>query len=95
MDLLEHCQVNFIKGWTKKSRLSTAIVPEPKRQKRKQMTQEDALLQQQKNINYFNNHFAVPFTVTPEEEKNNTVTVIPESHPKAIAEASVTNTMLE
>ena len=44
-----------------------------------------------KNINYFGNHFAVSFTVTPEEEKNNTVTVIPKSHPKAIAEASVTN----
>ena len=52
---------------------------------------DDALVQQKENMNYFENHFGVPFTVTPKEEKNNTVTVIPKSHPQAIAEASVNN----
>ena len=50
LDLCEHCQVELIGGWTKKCRLLTAIiVPAPKRQKQKQVTQEDALVQQQKH----------------------------------------------
>ena len=69
-----------------------AIVPAPKWQKLKQVTQEDALVQKQVNINYFENHFGVLFTVTPKEEKNNNiVTVIPKSHPKAIFATSVNN----
>jgi hypothetical protein len=39
----------------------------------------------------FENHFGVTFTVTPKEEKNNIVTVIPEADPKAIAAASANN----
>ena len=39
------------------------------------------------------NHFAVPFK-PKKENNNNTVTVIPKSHPQAIAEASAKNTTL-
>ena len=46
---------------------------------------------QEGNINYFENHFGVPFGVTPKEEKNNTVTVIRKSQPRAIFEVSVNN----
>ena len=46
------------------------------------VTQEVTLVRGQKNINYFHNHFSEPFTVKGKEERNNnTVTVIPKSHP--------------
>ena len=67
--------------------------PGPKRQKQNQVTPADALVQHQKNIKYFENHFGVTFTI-PDKAENNIVTVIPKSHPKAIAEASVTNTTM-
>ena len=51
--------------------LLTATVPAPKRQKRKQVTQVDALVQHPQNKKCFENHFGVTFTVTPKEEKNN------------------------
>ena len=43
------------------------------------------------NINYFHNHFGVPFPVLSKEEKNNIVTVIPKSHPTEIFKARVNN----
>ena len=48
-----------------------------------------------RNIHYFNNHFAFQFPDIPKEEKNtNTVTVIPESNPKAIFKARVNNAVM-
>ena len=46
---------------------------------------------QETHINYFHNHFSVPFCVPSKEEKNNIVTVIPQSHPTAIFKVCVNN----
>ena len=51
----------------------------------------DALVQQKENMNYFENHFGVPFPAPSKEEKNNIVTVIPKSHPTAKFKARVNN----
>ena len=44
--------------------------PGPKRQKRNQVTPADALVQQQKNIQCFENHFGFTFTI-PDKAENN------------------------
>ena len=45
--------------------------PGPKRQKRNQVTPADALVQHQKNIQCFENHFGFTFTI-PDKAENNT-----------------------
>ena len=46
------------------------------------------------NINYFHNHFGVPFPVLSKEEKNNIVTVIPTSLPIAIFKERVNSAFM-
>ena len=85
-DLCERCQVDYIGGSTKKRRLSTADSNDDDNS-----DGDDALVQQKENMNYFENHFGVPFPAPSKEEKNNIVTVIPKSHPTEIFKACVNN----